>query len=216
MKKYLLESSLSEYGLTKEQFNSREQAIATMEGIFGKFGKIVPIYHIFIRDDNNVIPHHIEVALLYKNMFMTPFKMYANSKTYVFSDSLLQYQEQVHHTITFDEAEPNGVGVPTERKLDAWREYLTRKSAFYKERYEKNQAQINDFLSSIREYDERGEVKWRKDRKSGEMIKNGIEYTFSIEYETGHVYEHLKLHYLVSSNLANFIKLSDNSFRATK
>lgn len=215
MLKIVLESSLKQYGLTKEQFKINEQEITELEKLFGKFGKIVPLYHISVREDGSANPYVTFLALLYKNMFMTP-SIKCRGKAYEFTDLLSPYQNLVHYTIKFEEAEPNSVGVPTERKLDEWREYLTRKTAFYKERYEKNQTQINDFLSSIREHDEKGEIKWRKDRKSGEMVKNGIKYTFSIEHETGYVYEHLELHYSVSSNLTNFIKLSDNSFRATE
>lgn len=99
---------------------------------------------------------------------------------------------------------PKKVGVLTTKKIQDWIKYNQNIYLDVKSESEKHTDNIESFLESIK-----GEnVRFFNDGKSGEIVKNGIKYSFKIE--NGYVSEKIEIHYRVENTLENFRLLADN------
>lgn len=102
--------------------------------------------------------------------------------------------------------EPKNIGVLTTKKINDWMEYLQEVYLECKKENDKKTSVISNFLKSI----EKENVKWWNDHKHGEIIKNGIKFTFKIE--DGYVNQKIEIYYDVDSTIENFRKLSNNKY----
>lgn len=109
----------------------------------------------------------------------------------------------------------NNVKVITPKKLQT---LLDEEKAYHKEleRLEKEaEEKIKDFLDSLKDFTvsyHREDYKDPKsDIKSGEIISNGIQFSFEIGQD-GYISKKLSLHYAIDNTLENFIKLSQNCY----
>ena len=95
----------------------------------------------------------------------------------------------------------------TTKKIQSWVEYYTNLYNALRIENDKNYDRIQQFLTSI----EGLNVVWTNNKKSGLVVRNGIEYSFQI----GELYvsERIKLHYGVGSTLENFLALSENKYQ---
>ncbi|NPV13297.1 MAG: hypothetical protein HPY57_16170 [Ignavibacteria bacterium] len=99
---------------------------------------------------------------------------------------------------------PKKVGVLTTKKIEAWIKYNQDIYLALKAENEKRSDEITKFLESIK-----GEnVRWFDNNKSGEIIKNGIKFTFRIE--NGYVTQNIEVYYKVPNTLEAFKLLADN------
>ena len=54
------------------------------------------------------------------------------------------------------------------------------------------------------------EIKWNKDKTSGEVIRNGLVYSFhAVEGNDGYVQQDIKIHYSINNTIEDFIKLTE-------
>lgn len=102
--------------------------------------------------------------------------------------------------------EPQQVGVLTTKKIQNWVDYYTNLCDALRVVNDFNYNRIQEFLKSIEDLN----VVWSHDKKSGYVVRNGIEFSFQI----GELYvsERIKLHYGVGSTLENFLGLSENKY----
>lgn len=113
---------------------------------------------------------------------------------------------KVHEQFT----KPNQIGVLTTKKIQDWVSYYesihTELIRLDAQKYDK----VSEFLKSL----EGLEVKWSNNQKTGSIVKNGIEFTFSID--EGNISKKLELRYSVPSSIESFKKLSDNKYVSAK
>jgi hypothetical protein len=133
-------------------------------------------------------------------------------KRYLVSEDFTKHMENINTNTVKDVrsilTEPNKIGVLNPKKIGDWVKY-------YEDLY--NQLKVIDdcnglrkraFLDSLDGLD----VKWSYGSdKSGSIVKNGVEYSFSIG-ET-YIHEKVELHYSVPNSLKSFLALSDNKYK---
>lgn len=100
---------------------------------------------------------------------------------------------------------PNQVGVLSKKKISDWVTYHQNIYLEIKKADDERGDDVSRFLETLKGED----VKWlRDDKKSGEIVRNGLRYHFVIN--DGYVSESIELLYSVDKNLKNFKLLSDN------
>jgi len=100
--------------------------------------------------------------------------------------------------------EPKNVGVLNKKKIEDWIKYNQVVYLAMKAENEKRSDEVAKFLDSIKNEN----VRWWDNNKSGEIIKNGIKFTFRIE--NGYVTQKIEIYYKVPNTLEAFNILSDN------
>ena len=103
-------------------------------------------------------------------------------------------------------SEPNNIGVLTTKKIMQWLEYYEKFHNTLKELNNKNSNKIASFYKSI----EHLPFKYGNGKKTGYIVKNGIEYSF--EVSENHISERIRLHYSAPNSIETFLKLSDNKY----
>jgi len=101
---------------------------------------------------------------------------------------------------------PNEVGVLNAKKLNDWIEYLEKINEDILSLNESKGDKISEFLKSL----EGQPVNWFNDKKSGWMVKNGIEYSFAV-LNDGTITQNIRLR-AYDNTLETFLQLSDNKF----
>lgn len=101
---------------------------------------------------------------------------------------------------------PQGVGVLSTKKIENW---VKREQEVYLALVEKD-GELTNKVSAFLKTLENEDVRWFKQDVQGEMIKNGIKFSFKIE--NGYIYRTLELHYEVPSTLESFKLLSNNKY----
>lgn len=102
--------------------------------------------------------------------------------------------------------EPQQIGVLSTKKLINWFEYHISVINEAKKIDAQNGGEKDAFLKSI----EGLPVKWFNDNKQGEIIKNGIKFSFTIG--DTYISKKIEVHYSVSNELDNFLLLADNKY----
>lgn len=102
--------------------------------------------------------------------------------------------------------EPQQIGVLSLKKLVNWFEYHISVINEAKELNNVNGSEKDKFLKSI----EGLPIHWYNNGKNGEIIQNGIKFSFNIG-ET-YISKKIEVHYQVSNELENFLKLSNNKY----
>jgi hypothetical protein len=99
---------------------------------------------------------------------------------------------------------PNQIGVLTDKKILAWVNYYEAFCYGMADVNNEGDKAHSEFLKSI----EGLEV--QRNGKSGTIVKNGIEFNFTLE--AGYVSTNIQLHYKASATIETFLKLSNNKF----
>lgn len=104
---------------------------------------------------------------------------------------------------------PRGVGKLSKKKIADWIKYETDIYLACKKKNDELEDNTKTFLKTL----EGQNVQWHlKNEKtgqySGEIIKNGIKYSFTIT--NGYVNQKIEVYYKVPTNLDSFLLLSDN------
>lgn len=99
---------------------------------------------------------------------------------------------------------PKKIGVLSTKKIKDWIEYNQNVYLALKAENDKRSDEITNFLNSIK-----GEnIHWIEHNKSGEIIKNGIVFTFKIE--NGYITQDIRIHYNVPKTFEAFKLLANN------
>lgn len=212
MRTSLTQSEIQEKGLILSEYNLK--GIESEERVLSdvlKFYPLATIEHIFELEEN----YHYQYSIIYlvKNADLhITIKFDKYRKKYFVGRQFPTFVNITHNTIQQAAqnlaarylSEPNQMGVLSSKKIQDWIEYYTSIFEALQVENDKNKKKIEDFLDSIKDLP----VTWYRGNKSGSLVKNGIEWSFTIE-ET-YVSTSIKLHYTVDSSLETFLALSDN------
>jgi hypothetical protein len=102
--------------------------------------------------------------------------------------------------------EPQQIGVVNLKKLVSWFEYHLAISEEAAKIDAENRNKEEIFLKSI----EGLPVEWSSNKKSGEILQNGILFKFSIT--PTYISKKIEINYKVSNELGSFLKLADNKY----
>ncbi len=100
--------------------------------------------------------------------------------------------------------EPQKIGVLTTKKIENWIKHEQNVYLALAKEDERLTNNVENFLKTLIGED----VKWYNNNKSGEIVRNGVRYSFSID--KGYVSQKVELHYGVENTLESFRLLSDN------
>lgn len=153
---------------------------------------------------------HAEIKAIYKE---TEFfiKYWQQTKKYhIYSNELTRKFKNIdNYTISRIKEnikEPQQIGVVNLKKLVNWFEYHLAVIEEAKKINEANGSEEAKFLKSI----EGLPVNWSNDKKSGEILQNGILFKFSIG--PTYISKKIEINYKVSNELESFLKLSKNQY----
>jgi hypothetical protein len=124
-------------------------------------------------------------------------RQFENLSTYQMSDIRKQFTE------------PRGVGKLNKKKIAEWIKY---EEDIYLESKKKN-LELNDKVSDFLKTLVGQNINWHKNKPeegvyNGEIIKNGIKYSFNIA--DGCINQKVEIYYQVPNSLESFLLLSDN------
>lgn len=153
---------------------------------------------------------YAEIKAIYKG---TEFfiKYWEQTKKYhIYSEELTRKFKNIdNYTISRIKEnikEPQQIGVINLKKLVNWFEYHLAVIEEAKKINEANESEEAKFLKSI----EGLPVKWERNGKSGEILQNGILFSFSIG--PTYISKKIEINYKVSNELESFLKLSENKY----
>ena len=198
MKNYITLEQAKEIGLAISEYRLRDmqERVSQLEP-FKPFCKIIPLVYTSQYEGNTHF-EYITVFLEYKGVLLVPHNNY-NEKTFKFflAESLGRRFDD--HNLQ----EPKKVGVPTEKKLDLWLEYLLQIEALRKAAQKDKENKETEFLNKIKNCGipiQHATI----DGKSGYLITEDIEYYFNIQ-NNGYIEQKIRLR--GSNTLENFLKL---------
>lgn len=108
---------------------------------------------------------------------------------------------------------PQNVGTLNSRKINEWMDYLRLTHAELVEVSEAREQKVEDFVKEITKHG----ATFHNDMsggQAGKLVKNGIEFSFTISKASGYISRKIGVHYSVDDTLENFIKLADNKYKA--
>lgn len=153
---------------------------------------------------------YAEIKAIYKG---TEFfiKYWEQTKKYhIYSEELTRKFKNIDNytlsRIKENIKEPQQIGVINLKKLVNWFEYHLAVIEEAKKINEANESEEAKFLKSI----EGLPVKWDRNGKSGEILQNGILFSFSIG--PTYISKKIEINYKVSNELESFLKLSENKY----
>ncbi|MCX6272212.1 MAG: hypothetical protein NTU44_13530 [Bacteroidetes bacterium] len=130
-----------------------------------------------------------------------------NKKYSIWCRSIDMLKNITHYTrssVRKELTEPNNIGVLSLKKLQAWIQYYESYYALLKTADTDNGNKKDAFLRSL----EGQPVEWFNKGTHGRIIKNGLEFSFSIT-ET-YVSTKIEVHYSCNKDLSTFLALADN------
>lgn len=147
-----------------------------------------------LHDDFEIVVSHDE----YRKKYVISARITENLPN-IDNDTIWQIMRELQ--------EPNQIGVLSAKKILEWVNYY---EAIYSRAYrinEENAKEKEAFLLSIKDMP----VKWNEDKDRGTIVKNGIEFTFTIGRK--YVTKKMELHYDVPTTIKSFKLLSDNKYK---
>lgn len=153
---------------------------------------------------------YAEVRLLHSDIKITIKHDEYRKKYYVLADMRDHFKNIDHNEVerlSKDLEAPKNIGVLSAKKITEWVNYY---EALYSRAYRRDQENGSEkdlFLKSL----EGLPVKWSKDKKQGWIIKNGIEFSFTIG--DTYISKNMQLHYSASASIEVFKLLADNKYR---
>jgi hypothetical protein len=163
----------------------------------------------FSEYDNEEHYEYADIKMIYKDVaFYIKYREY-NKKYVVYEDTLRTFANIDNYTIKSIKEkikEPQNIGVLNLKKLLNWFEYHINVINEASKLNDINGGEKEAFLKSI----EGLPVKWWNNNKQGEILQNGVKFSFNIG-ET-YISKKIEIHYSVSNELDNFLKLSNNKY----
>jgi len=169
--------------------------------------------HVSEREDGSVYFDHHNFYLVNDTcQIQIRHDSYSKKYTFFYSEDFKNLSVYQKSDIRDKFKAPRGVGKLTKKKIADWIKYETDIYKACKEKDKNLNNDVSEFLESIKDEDVRF---FGKDEKrnhySGEIIKNGIKFTFKIE--NGYVQKAILIDYTVSATLDNFKLLSNNKIQ---
>ena len=213
MRKWIDQSTFDELLLANVNANM-EQAIRSASAVLEAVQAFVPeatlFYHVTHATDS--LKNYFEEACtgFRRNGILFLVRKYTYPKTYYelrCDWSFLRYADNYSYDKAFDkQSEPNRIGVFTKKKIDDWVEYLTQGFRNLERIDAENERKIIGYRNRLEAL---SDVVWVHDKSHGQIIRNGLTYTFDIR-QTDYS-EKISLDYR-SRTLDDFLALSDNKF----
>lgn len=163
----------------------------------------------FSEYDNQEHYEHADIKMIYKNVVFY-IKYWEYQKKYVIYEDTIKTFENVDRyalkNIYEKIKEPQKIGVLNLKKLVNWFEYYISIIEEAKKINEQNGNEKAKFLESIKGMP----VKWWNNNKQGEIVQNGIKFSFTIS-ETC-ISTKTEIYYQVPNTIESFLKLADNKY----
>lgn len=207
MKTYTISEILPALNLSDWQSKNLTEIIKVSEQV-NQFYPCEVILN-FSEEDSKEYYQHADIKMIYKetNFYI---KYWEHTKKYViYEDTLRTFENVDSYTIKRIKEnikEPQQIGVLNLKKLVNWFEYHLAIIDEAKKINDTNGNEKSAFLKSI----EGLPVKWWNNNKQGEIVQNGIKFSFTIG-ET-YISKKIEVHYSVNNELENFLKLSNNKY----
>jgi len=208
MKKYTINEVLPVLELSDYNQKSLTEVINTSE----KVSQFYPSQVIlnFQEEDGKEYYQYAEIKMNYKG-YDFYIKYWEQKKKFIIYEDFTRRLKNVDRyalaSIKEKIQEPQQIGVLSEKKILNWFEYyLAVIQEAIKIDIEKG-SEKDAFLKSI----EGLPVKWWNNGKSGEIIQNGVKFSFTIS-ET-YISKKIEIYYSVPNDLESFLKLSDNQYK---
>ncbi len=207
MKKYTINEILPVLELSDYNQKSLTEIIKTSE----KVNEFYPSEVIlnFQEEDGKEYYQYAEIKMKYKG-YDFYIKYWEQKKKFIiyedFTRTLKNVDRYTLANIREKVQEPQQIGVLSEKKILNWFEYHL---AIIKEAIKLNEEKGSEkdaFLKSI----EGLPVKWWNEGKSGEIIQNGVKFSFTIS-ET-YISKKIEIDYKVNNELDAFLQLSKNQY----
>jgi hypothetical protein len=203
----LFASELQNYGLTADDFRPAcNPEIKKVSTVFCGLCEVVELYSVSFYD-GKYYPEHANVHVIYDGYIMRPYCRY-NEKSFEFfnpyerADNFTDYQNKNER--------PQKIGKATPKKLQSWVDYLKNERAERDSYKDSIDEKIENFLETVRNV--QGMEIWDNETR-GNIVKGGLEYTFSIDKKSGYVSQNIKVHYSVGGDIETFLKMSDNALK---
>jgi hypothetical protein len=207
MKKYTINEVLPVLELSDYNQKSLTEVINTSK----KVSQFYPSQVIlnFQEEDGKEYYQYAEIKMNYKG-YDFYIKYWEQKKKFIIYEDFTRRLKNVDRyalaSIKEKIQEPQQIGVLSEKKILNWFEYhLAVIQEAVKIDIEKG-SEKDAFLKSI----EGLPVKWWNNGKSGEIIQNGVKFSFTIS-ET-YISKKIEIYYSVPNDLESFLKLSDNKY----
>lgn len=211
--KYLTIAEMKEKGVTPIGYQSRElekaEALAKQVSVFipaevavscSEYDGAIHFEHPLVHIKHNGLTYQIN------------YNDYSK-KYFIFCVDIREIKNVTNYTVANVEKDldkPNNIGVLNLKKIMEWISYYKKVYEKVTEKSSGNKNRIDEFLESIKGLD----VKWFHNKTQGEIIKNGIKFSFKISDE--YVTEQIEIYYEVDATLSSFLKLSDNKYKSKK
>lgn len=207
MKKYQLNEVLPALNLSKFESDRLTETIKTSEEVNAFYP--CQVFLNFSEQDGQEYYQHAEIKATYKG-YDFYIKYWEHTKKYViyedFTRTLKNVDRYTLNKIRENIKEPQKIGVLNAKKLLNWFEYHLAVIEEAKKKDAQNGGVKEQFLKSI----EGLPVKWWNEGKSGEIVKNGLKFSFTIGEE--YITKKIEVYYSVSNELDNFLQLADNKY----
>jgi hypothetical protein len=163
----------------------------------------------FSEYDNSEHYENADIKMIYKGIIFYIKYWEYRKKFVIYEDTLRTFSNIDSYTIKSIKEkikEPQQIGVLNLKKLINWFEYHISVINEASKLNDINGNEKETFLKSI----EGLPVKWWNNGKNGEIIQNGIKFSFNIG-ET-YISKKIEVHYSVNNELENFLKLAQNKY----
>lgn len=147
------------------------------------------------------------------------FDEYRKKYNFFLWDSLayVNYHDKTQYKETHPE--PQQIGVLNAKKINAWINYLQDEFFFLQGLSIDRSEKIALFLAEAKKIEgisiRLGDSDNYRDT-SGDITKNGINYSFTIDRQSGYISQKIDLSYKINHKLDDFLKLSNNEWREIK
>lgn len=184
-RKRILLSEIGNYGVNIEgTYIGRE--MQTLINDFKPFEGLCEVQHYVVCEEyeGELETRNVEVVLVYDGVALIPLKKAYNDKRYSFV-----LDNDFSRKVTYDNLrefgdifkkenpQPNYVGKPSKKKLDAWVKYVTDYQTFVLKGIETKENFKNEYLKKL----EGRDIRWNNNEHTGGVIEgDGIRFKFNI------------------------------------
>lgn len=208
--------SLQKFQSLKLQLSDYQKEAITAEE---KIAKEISAFHpcevaISVSEqDGKLYFEHTKLMLEHKTLDMTIRHDSYRKKYSIYCQNIHSLKNITHYTIQDEQkklVEPKNIGVLTTKKIADWINYYEQLYMALEAINGGNDDRKAKFLASLKGLG----VQFWNDGQKGEVIKNGIKFSFQIE--PTYIRQTIEVHYECESNLETFLKLSDNKYESKK
>lgn len=186
IRKRILLSEIGNYGINIEDTYIAMEMQALIND-FKPFEDVCEVQHYVVCEEYEgelETPHHVEVVLVHDGVALVPLKKAYNDKRYSFVlDNDFSQKVTYGNLREFGDVfkkenpQPNYVGKPTKKKLDAWVKYLTDYQTFVLKGIEEKENFKTNYLKKL----EGRDIRWsNKEHTEGFIEGDGIRFKFKI------------------------------------